>query len=116
LANSGNDTLYGGSGKDTFVFNIKPSSSNIDNLADYSTIYDMIYLENAVFSKLKAGKLVASAFWIGAKAHGATDRVIYDGAKGYLYYHADGSGASKQILVATMSKGLKMTYAEFYVT
>jgi Ca2+-binding RTX toxin-like protein len=111
----GRDTLYGGAGKDTFVFNSKPSSSNFDKLADYSTANDSIHLENAVFTKLKAGKLASSAFWKGAKAHDRDDRLIYDSTKGYLYYDADGTGSSKQVLIATMTKNLKMTYTEFYV-
>jgi Ca2+-binding RTX toxin-like protein len=112
----GIDTLYGEGGKDIFVFNTKPSSTNYDRIGDYNVTYDTIYLENAVFTKLKAGKLASYAFWKGSKAHDRDDRVIYDSAKGYLYYDADGTGSSKQVLVATMSKYLKMTYADFYVT
>ncbi|WP_243371148.1 calcium-binding protein [Microvirga solisilvae] len=112
----GKDVLYGSSGKDIFVFNTKPSSSNFDKIADYRVADDTIYLENAVFTKLKAGKLAASAFWKGAKAHDTSDRVIYDDKKGYLYYDADGTGSSKQVLIATMAKGLKMGYGEFIIT
>ncbi|WP_445500766.1 calcium-binding protein [Microvirga sp. G4-2] len=128
--NSGNDTLdggygkdvlYGGSGKDIFVFTTKPSSSNYDKIADYNWSDDTIYLENGVFTKLGSGsitspkKLASSAFWTGAMAHDSSDRIIYDSAKGYLYYDADGTGAAKQVLIATMAKGHNMTYAEFYV-
>jgi VCBS repeat-containing protein len=111
----GQDTLYGGSGKDTFIFSTKLSSTNVDKLADYSTTDDTIHLENAVFTKLKVGKLAEDAFWKGTKAQDKEDRIIYDAAKGYLYYDADGTGASKQVLFATLSKNLKMTHAEFVV-
>jgi len=117
----GKDTLYGGAGKDIFVFDTKPSSSNVDKIADYNVAYDSIYLDNKYFTKLGSGspsspkKLASSAFWKGSKAHDSNDRIIYDPVKGYLYYDADGTGASKQVLIATLAKGLKMTYAEFYV-
>lgn len=117
----GKDTLYGGAGKDIFVFDTKPSSSNVDKIADYNVAYDSIYLDNKYFTKLGSGspsspkKLASSAFWKGSKAHDSNDRIIYDPVKGYLYYDVDGTGASKQVLIATLTKGLKMTYAEFYV-
>jgi Ca2+-binding RTX toxin-like protein len=118
---TGKDTLYGGSGKDIFIFNTKPSSSNDDKIADYNVTYDTIWLDNKYFTKLGSGsstspkKLSSSYFWKGSKAHDSNDRIIYDGTKGYLYYDADGTGASKQVLIATLSKNLKMTYADFYV-
>ncbi|WP_445502046.1 hypothetical protein [Microvirga sp. G4-2] len=117
----GKDVLYGGSGKDIFIFTTRPSSSNYDKIADYNWSDDSIYLENGVFTKLGSGsitspkKLASSAFWTGAMAHDSSDRIIYDATKGYLYYDADGTGAAKQVLIATMAKGLKMTYAEFFV-
>lgn len=111
----GKDTLYGNGGKDIFVFNTKPSSTNVDSIKDYSTTYDTIYLENAVFTKLTAGKLASSAFWTGAKAHDRDDRIVYDATKGYLYYDADGTGASKQVLIATLSNKAALKYSEFVV-
>ncbi|MXQ12049.1 calcium-binding protein [Microvirga makkahensis] len=117
----GKDTLYGGSGKDIFMLDTKLSSANFDKFADYNVSYDSIYLDNRYLTKLGSGsvtspkKLASAAFWKGPKAHDASDRIIYDPAKGYLYYDADGTGASKQVLIATLAKGLKMTYAEFYV-
>jgi Ca2+-binding RTX toxin-like protein len=115
LSGLGKDTLYGGTGRDILEFNAKPTVSNVDKIANFSVTNDTTYLENAVFIKLKAGKLASGAFWKGAKAHDSSDRIIYNPTKGYLYYDADGTGSSKQVLIATMSKKLKMTYSEFYV-
>jgi len=112
---AGADTLHGESGKDTFVFDTRLSAGNADIIADYSTRDDTIRLENAVMTKLAAGKLASSAFWKGQKAHDAGDRIIYDGTNGHLYYDADGTGSSKQVLIATLGKHLKMSAAEFYV-
>jgi Ca2+-binding RTX toxin-like protein len=111
----GKDVLYGGSGRDTFVFNSKLSSGNVDRIADYNVTYDTIKLENAVFTKLKAGKLASAAFWKGTKAHDSSDRVIYDATKGYIYYDADGTGASKQVLIATVKAKTALSYSDFAV-
>lgn len=118
---TGKDTLYGGSSKDIFIFNTKASSTNYDKIADYNVTYDTIWLDNKYFTKLGSGsstspkKLSSSYFWKGAAAHDSNDRVIYDSKKGYLYYDVDGTGASKQVVIATLSKNLKMTYHDFYV-
>jgi Ca2+-binding RTX toxin-like protein len=112
---AGKDVLYGGAGFDTFVLNTKPSSSNYDRLADFSSKYDTIKLENAVFTKLKTGKLASAAFWKGTKAHDSSDRVIYDATKGYIYYDADGTGASKQVLIATVKAKTALSYSDFAV-
>jgi len=112
----GNDVLSGGAGRDVFVFNTKPSrTSNLDRIVDFSVKDDTIHLENAVFTKLKAGKLPSAAFWTGGKAHDSTDRVLYDAAKGGLHYDADGTGKAASVQFAQLSKGLKMTANDFLV-
>ena len=118
----GKDVLKGGAGKDTFVFNTKLSSSNVDKISDYNVTSDTIWLDNAIFTKLTSTgseaspkALSSSNFTIGSKAKDKNDYVVYDNAKGYLYYDADGSGSGKAVLVATLSKNLKMTSSDFYV-
>jgi len=117
----GKDALKGGGGKDIFLFKAQPSSSNVDRILDFSTRDDTIQLDNAVFKKLGSGstaspkKLSGSYFTIGTKAKDKNDYLVYDKTKGYLYYDADGSGSGKAVLIATLSKSLKMTYADFYV-
>ena len=114
----GKDTLYGQAGKDTFVFDTKASSTNLDAVKDFSVKDDTIWLDNAVFAKIGKGtptkplKLAKDAFFLGAKAHDASDRVIYDGKTGGLYYDADGTGRSAAVKIATLSKALKMTNAD----
>lgn len=119
----GNDTLYGQAGKDAFVFDSKPNkSTNVDAIKDFNVKDDSIWLENRIFSKLtKKGteaspfKLDKKVFWTGDKAHDKDDRVIYDKKSGALYYDADGTGSGAQVKIATLSKNLKMTYADFFV-
>ncbi len=53
-----------------------------------------IRLENGVFTKVgAAGALSAGAFFVGVAAAAATDRIVYDGGTGALFYDAGGSGA-----------------------
>jgi Ca2+-binding RTX toxin-like protein len=118
----GKDVLKGGAGKDTFIFSTKLSSSNVDKISDYNVTSDTVWLDNAIFTKLgstgseASPKLLSSSnFTIGPKAKDKTDYVVYDNANGYLYYDADGSGSGKAVLIATLSKNLKMTSGDFYV-
>lgn len=101
---AGNDTLYGESDKDFFVFDTKPNAkTNVDAIRGFSPKDDTIWLENKVFTKVgKNGVLKKSAFWSGTKTHDKDDRVIYDKHRGNLYYDADGTGKSKQVLVAKL--------------
>ena len=127
---AGNDHLYGGlgkdllagsTGKDIFVLNTKASSSNVDKIVDFVVRDDTIQLDNAIFKKLGSGseaapkKLSSSFFNIGTKADDRNDYLIYNNKNGYLYYDADGSGSGKAVLIATLSKNLKMTSSDFYV-
>jgi serralysin len=123
---SGNDSLYGGagldqllggSGSDSFVFNTAlDAASNVDQILDFSTVYDTIGLENAIFTALTGtGTLSSSAFHVGAAAHDVTDRVIYDRGTGALTYDADGTGATAAIKFAQLSPGLALTASDFII-
>jgi hypothetical protein len=113
---AGIDTLRGEAGKDAFVFRTKPSKVDYDRIADFNVADDSIHLARSAFPKIgKAGALKKDAFWTGSKAHDRDDRIIYDKAKGVLYYDPDGTGASPQIKFATISKQLKLSYKDFFV-
>jgi Ca2+-binding RTX toxin-like protein len=118
----GKDILTGGKGKDAFIFNTKASKTNVDKISDFNVNDDSIHLDNKYFTKLgKKGsekspaKLNKDFFTIGSKAKDKNDYVVYDNKKGVLYYDADGSGKSKQVEIATLSKKLKMTEKDFFV-
>jgi Ca2+-binding RTX toxin-like protein len=117
----GKDVLTGGAGKDTFVFNTKPSSGNVDKVVDFRVKDDTVWLDNAIFKKLGSGseaapkKLSGNFFNIGTKADDRNDYLIYNNKNGFLYYDADGSGSGKAVLIATLSKNLKMTVNDFFV-
>ncbi|WP_112661842.1 calcium-binding protein [Microvirga flavescens] len=113
----GYDVLSGGAGRDIFVFD-EPvySSLDADRITDFNVVYDTIHIAREAFTALgRKGALKASAFWTGPAAHDASDRIIYDRKTGALYYDPDGTGALQQQQIATLSKNLKMTAADFYV-
>ena len=93
----------------------------MDKVVDFSVRDDTVWLDNAIFKKLGSGseaspkKLSSSYFNIGSKAEDRNDYLIYNNKNGYLYYDADGSGSGKAVLIATLSKNLKMTSSDFYV-
>ncbi|HEU6441277.1 MAG TPA: calcium-binding protein [Microvirga sp.] len=114
---NGRDTLRGNAGQDAFVFDTRPNSvTNLDTLPDFSVADDTIWLDTSVFTSLGAvGPLKSSMFWTGAAAHDATDRIVYDSARGLLYYDPDGAGGAGKVSLAKLSTGLKMTSADFLI-
>ena len=113
----GNDILTGGLGNDRFVFDTALNATgNVDQITDYTVVADTILLDNVVFSKLTVtGTLAAGAFYIGAAAHDADDRILYNTATGYLSYDADGTGAASAVKFARLATNLALTNAEFLV-
>lgn len=111
----GADTLTGGSGYDSFVFN-HPTTTGVDRITDFSSAYDTIQLENSVFTALtKTGFLASPAFWKGAAAHDATDRIIYDPATGVVSYDPDGTGAAAAQQIVKLAANLALTNSDFVV-
>ena len=112
----GNDTMTGNAGNDKFVFNTGlNAATNVDTIIGYSVANDVIHLDNAVFTKLANGALVAGAFKIGSAATDIDDRIIYNSATGALSYDTNGSIAGGNTLFAKLDKGLALTNAEFLV-
>jgi Ca2+-binding RTX toxin-like protein len=120
IGGTGNDTLAGGAGNDTFVFNTKLNrSTNKDIVTDFSngaSNNDTIQLQNAIFSELTAtGRLSARHFELGTRADDANDYIIYNRAKGALYYDADGNGSGAAIQFATITDHTRLSTADFFV-
>lgn len=108
------DFLHGGAGKDTFVFDTKLGSTNIDTIDDFSVKDDTIWLDDDIFTKAgKVGDLASGAFYVGTKAHDSSDRIIYDSKSGKLWYDADGNGKGAATQFAQLDAGLKLTAADF---
>ena len=66
-----NDQLTGGSGKDYFVFDTRPSRTNIDRIVDFRPVDDTIMLDNQVFTRVgRDGWLASGAFTTGIEGEG----------------------------------------------
>jgi Ca2+-binding RTX toxin-like protein len=87
----GNDSLTGGANADAFLFNVMLVGANGDYLTDFSHVDDTIQLDDAIFTALGAGPLVANQFLAipsGHTATSATQRIIYDKFSGaHLFFY-----------------------------
>lgn len=112
----GKDILAGGANGDSFIFNTKLNKlTNVDTIVDFFAPQDVIHLEKAIFKKLGAGVLSNTMFKVGAQAADANDYIVYDRAKGALFYDADGNGAGAQIQFATLSSKPLISSLDFLV-
>jgi Ca2+-binding RTX toxin-like protein len=118
------DRLAGGGGQDIFVFDMPPSGrANVDRIDDFTVRDDTIHFDNEFFKKLGSkgstdhpAKLSSKMFWKGAKAHDASDRIVYNPKNGVLYYDPDGTGAGAAVKIAILPKKLKtISHKDFFV-
>ncbi|MEH1950279.1 MAG: trypsin-like serine protease [Nostoc sp.] len=110
----GNDTLTGGTGSDVFIINTP--AEGIDDITDFSSLDDTIYVSNIGFGGgLSEGILQSTQFLIGSVAQNSSDRFIYDNNTGGLFFDADGTGSSGQIQVAQLGMDLAMTNRNIFV-
>jgi len=123
---AGKDALTGGTGMDIFVFDsavARRNNANIDTISDFRAKDDSFWLDNAVFKGLgkkgsikKPAGLTKDAFFKGAAAHDASDRIIVS-KNGKIYYDADGTGSQAKIHIATVAKAAvkAMGHGDFFV-
>lgn len=101
---SGKDKLIGGDGDDVFRFTSPLAAANLDTIADFTHGEDHIQLDALYFSALGAsvgkGEFVAQAS--GHSATKASHHLIYDKAKGTLWYDADGLGGVAAVKFAQL--------------
>jgi Ca2+-binding RTX toxin-like protein len=120
---TGNDVLMGRDGFDVFVFDTKPNkSTNKDHIVDFGNLFDSIWLDNKVFTKLgkkgseKSPAAIKKSFFASEKAKDKDDYIVYSKKKGTISYDADGSGSKyKAIEFARVKKGTTVTHSDFYV-
>jgi Ca2+-binding RTX toxin-like protein len=112
----GSDALVGQGGDDTFAFTAPLGPTNVDTVVDFAPGRDRIALDDAIFSGIGSpGAFNANAFFAGAAAHDADDRIIYDQTTGNLYFDADGNGAGAATLFANLQTHPVITASDFAV-
>ncbi len=116
---TGNDTLIGGLGLDTFIFNTAlNAATNHDTITDFNAADDTINLENAIFTLLAAtGALAANLFENTSIAgQSGSEVIIYDRANGDLYYDTNGAATvGGLVLFADIANNTALTAADFVV-
>jgi Ca2+-binding RTX toxin-like protein len=116
---TGNDTLTGGLGADTFLFNsVLNGITNHDTITDFNVINDSIQLENSIFTALTTtGTLAANLFQdLSLGVQDGSEVIIYDRVNGDLYYDTNGAGvAGGLVLFADVTNNTALTSADFIV-
>lgn len=92
----GSDILTGGPGSDTFVFS-NMAVGGFDKITDFAD-GDVLAFDTGVFTQLAGA--TAENFTLGSAAVDGNDYLIYNAAKGALYYDADGAGGAAAIQIA----------------
>jgi Ca2+-binding RTX toxin-like protein len=113
----GNDRLKGNAGDDSFVFSTKLSErKNVDKIADFSHKHDTIFLDNAVFKKLKVeGELKGKFIEVGS-ADDKNDYVLYNEETGALSFDRDGSrNKFKPVDFAQLDDHFKLKADDFLI-
>jgi len=116
ITGGGNDALIGGDGNDIFQFDTPLVADNFVTVVDFTVGSDSIALSSAIFSQAgPVGALAANAFFLGAAAADADDRIGYDSATGNFVYDVDGNGAQLGVAFGSAAPGLAMTATQFTI-
>lgn len=99
LGGGDNDVLTGGAGADIFVFT--DVDQGRDTITDFQIGVDKIGIDLADFdlTSFDAGLFESNARGL---ATDAGTRFVYSETTGRLFFDADGSGAAKAVLIATL--------------
>lgn len=111
----GKDVLKGNYGDDTFVFDQKLGTGNMDTISKFSVKDDTIHLDRKIFVGLEKGKLGDAHFTVGKNAQGDDPQVIYRDNKGLLLFDADGAGGDDPQKFAKMQKNKDLSHDDFFV-
>ncbi|AUW57390.1 hypothetical protein C1T17_04025 [Sphingobium sp. SCG-1] len=118
VGGAGLDELTGGAGADRFLFNSLTVSADRDTVKDFAASEDLFAFAQSIFTAFATtplGTLPGSAFFAGAAAQNADQRVIYSSATGNLFYDPDGSGSAAMVQVAFLSNKPVLTAQNFTI-
>lgn len=110
------ETLTGGRGDDTFVFDTALGLDNVDHITDFNRGHDVIKLDSDIFTGLELGVLERSAFK-DIKSHDvdADDRILYNHKTGELFFDVDGAGGAEAVHFATLDHDPSLKARDFLV-
>lgn len=115
----GSDILTGGQGRDWFEFNTLETSLERDEIRDFMPNWDALKFDINVFTTFvdlpNSGRLPATHFTYGTKATTADHHLIYNKAKGALYYDADGAGGEAHVVIAVFAGKPVITADDIFV-
>ena len=113
VGGGGGDVLTGGVGIDTFRLG---GDLKAATFTDFVSGVDVIELDNALFTILTTeGSLALDAFVNGTKAASESQVLVYDQAKGNLYFDADGSGPGPAVLIGVFTNQALLNAGDFKV-
>jgi Ca2+-binding RTX toxin-like protein len=121
IATEGHDVMTGGRGADAFEFAETPYVGEWDEIKVFASGVDNIWVHDTTFNHVGFGgfdgaALEAIHFGLGKQAKTAEQGLIYDRAKGFLYYDADGSGnQADRVLFAKLGAGTELTFHDLWV-
>jgi Ca2+-binding RTX toxin-like protein len=105
------DTLTGGAGVDTFVFDQVGGEG--DTIADFQSGVDRIQVSaTGLGGGLVPGAISAGQFTLGSIATDSDDRFLYNVSTGTLLFDADGVGATVPVLVVNLAGASTLTAAD----
>ena len=112
----GKDKVEGKQGADTYVFDQKLTSQNVDTIVKFNEKEDLVELKQKIFTDLKKGELHEDYFTVGKNAEGDDPQIIYRPDKGHLLYDSDGAGGKDPLKFADIGKNKDLSHDDFFVS
>jgi serralysin len=114
----GNDVLTGGAGADRFLFGV---GDGFDKITDFVCGVDRITLQRSAFgltgiSGAERALTTKDADFVtnGTTATSGRPTFFWNSQTGQLSYDADGTGAGKPVVLATLTPGLKLSLNDIH--
>ncbi|MDZ8104657.1 MAG: calcium-binding protein [Nostoc sp. DedQUE12a] len=114
IGGGGADVLVGGAGNDRFTF-LNPAEG-VDIITDFASAPDTIAVSASGFGGgLTTGVLSGLQFFLGTSATTAAHRFIYNTLTGGLFFDVDGTGATAQQQIASLTFAPTLTSSDIEV-
>jgi Ca2+-binding RTX toxin-like protein len=112
---TGIDKLYGGSGADKFVVGSK-KAGDVDRIMDFSSGDRILVEATELGVDTASGALPDSSYFARAGAAPAGHwRLVYNSGNKGLYFDADGSSATADVLIASFASKVSLSSTDFEI-